>query len=394
MLLQRLVEYAGRDGAVLAFHRERLFDWLLALDADGHPEPTLLSLVVQDARDRLRGVAHQVPTMVRTVGVAANLAADDAQYVLGWADEDSKPARIAQCHAAFVDLTRRWAESGAGRDDPVARAVDAFYRSGAAAGVGRPDGCTAKSGVLITVGGIPAYRSSSVPAFWAEEVARRKGSAAGNGLCLACGQVRPLLDTLPGKVPSRLVPGSTNDTALVSVNERVFGYDLNTQLAASPLCISCGEAVTAGLVRALSSEHSSTYGGQDSRFAWWITKPSGFDAMAMMNKPSGEQVTALLESVHRGQQVSELKPAKFCSLTVGGNVARVVVRDWLEMPLAQLERHVASWYRPRNRLHSTGRLRVPRDRAVHAGVRALAARPQPVRRLRRQGRGPPGRRSP
>lgn len=345
MLLQRLVDYAGRDGSAVPFHRERLFDWLLPLDADGRPEsPTLLSLVVPDAKGRPRGVAHPVPTMVRTVGVAANLAADDAQYVLGWADEDSKPQRVAQCHAAFVDLTRHWAESEAGRDDPIAGAVWAFYRSGAAAGVERPDECTAKSGVLITVGGTPAYRSPSVRAFWAEEVARRKGSTIGNGLCLACGEVSPLLDTLPGKVPSRLVPGSTNDTALVSVNERVFGYDLNTQLAASPLCITCGEAVTGGLVRALGSEHSSTYGGQDSRLAWWITEQTGFDPMAMLNKPSGDQVTTLLESVHQGRQVSGPKSAKFCSLTVGGNVARIVVRDWLEMPLARLERHVALWF--------------------------------------------------
>jgi len=199
MLLQRLVEYAGRDGSLPRFHRERGFSWQLNLATNGELESDVpQELVETDTEGRPRPVTHVVPTMVRTVGVAANLAADDAQYVLGWADEDSKPDRVRQCHATFVELVKRWADSDAAQSDPVAQAVSAFYRDGHAVGVQRPPGCMAKSGVLIAVGGVPAYRAASVAAFWAEEVARRKGASAGRGLCLACGQVAPLLDTLPG----------------------------------------------------------------------------------------------------------------------------------------------------------------------------------------------------
>jgi len=345
MLLQRLVEYAGHDGSAVPFHRERLFDWLLSLDAEGRPEtPTLQSLVEPDAGGHPRGRSHPVPATVRTMGVAANLAADDAQYVLGWADAQSSPERVARCHAAFVELTRRWVESDAGRADPIASAVRAFYDSDAPARIVRPEGCTAKAGVLIAVNGTPAYRSPSVPSFWAAEVARRKGSKHDHGLCLVCGRVGPLLDTFPGKVPSRLVPGSTNDTALVSVNERVFGYDLTTQLAASPICLSCGEAVTAGLTRALGSGHSATYGGQDSRLAWWATEEIAFDPMTVLLAPSRSQVAALRESVRRERPASEPESARFCSLTVGGNVARLVVRDWLEMPLRGLAANLTAWF--------------------------------------------------
>lgn len=347
MLLQRLVDYARRDGAELPFHRERLFDWHLALDEHGRSESsTLGSLATPDVKGKLRGVPHAVPSMTRTVGVAANLAADDAQYVLGWADEDSKPARVAQCHAAFADLIRRWATCETGRDDPIAQAVWSFYRDGGAASIERPEACAAKSGVLITVAGVPAYRSASVPGFWAEEVARSKGSAGDRGLCLACGEMRPLLNTLPGKVPARLVPGAANDASLVSVNEQVFGYDLTMQLATSPICMACGEAVTAGLTRALASEHSSTYGGQDSRMAWWTTEQTAFDPMAVLTKPSPSQVVTLLQAVHRGvaATVPDQDQVKFCSVSIGGNVARIVVRDWLEMPLSRAARNVGMWF--------------------------------------------------
>jgi CRISPR-associated protein Csd1 len=347
MLLQRLAEFAARDDTAKPFHRSRLLSWRLDLDAHGRPlsrRPEPLVPAETTGR-RAFGVAHGVPSVVRTIGVAATLAADDVQYVFGWGDEDSKPERVAQCLQAFTDLTRRWAESDAGHDDPIAQALAAFYTSGALATLERPPECTAKQGVLITVAGRPAYQGDSVMEFWSAEVARRKGGGT-TGVCLVCGRVAPLLDTVPGKIPARLVPGATNDAALISVNERVFGYDLTTQLVCSPICFACGEAVSAGLTGVLGSAHSTAYDGQDSRMAWWVTGATSFDVMAMLEQPDPGQVTALLHSVHTGAgtRASEIDGEKFCSLTVGGNIARIMVRDWVEMPLAQAETNLARWF--------------------------------------------------
>jgi CRISPR-associated protein Csd1 len=345
MLLQRLVEYAEQNGEAKPFHRERLFSWQLNLHGDGHLRSTeLQELVVIDAKGKARPVSHTTPSAVRTVGVAANLAADDVQYVLGWGDPDSKPARVAQCHAAFVDLIQRWADSDEGKQDPVAQAVAAFYRSGAAGVLQRPEGCTAKQGVVISVDGVPAYQAPSVVPFWNAEVARRKGGGT-EGLCLVCGQVRPLLDTVPGKLPARLVPGASNDAALVSINERVFGYGLSTQLGSTPLCVVCGEAMTAALVDVLNPRSSACYGGQDSRLAWWVTGGADTDVVDLLDGPDPERVTALMQSIHRGRKPSpDEERETFCSLTVGGNVARVMVRDWVQMPLPKLKENIAKWF--------------------------------------------------
>ncbi|MGH3913696.1 MAG: type I-C CRISPR-associated protein Cas8c/Csd1, partial [Pseudonocardiaceae bacterium] len=235
MLLQRLVEYAQQHNEVAPFHRERLFSWQINLDNAGRLRSTKLQqLMPTDPKDKRRAVPHTTPSSVRTVGIAANLAADDVQYVLGWGDPDTKPARVTQCHAAFVDLIRRWADSDEGKLDPVARAVAAFYRSGAVDDLRKEDDYTAKQGVVINVDGRSAHLAESVVPFWSAEVARRKGGGV-EGLCLVCGQVCPLLYTVPGKLPKRLVPGASNDAALVSINERVFGYGLDTQLGSTPL---------------------------------------------------------------------------------------------------------------------------------------------------------------
>ncbi|MCX2949001.1 type I-C CRISPR-associated protein Cas8c/Csd1 [Lentzea sp. NEAU-D7] len=344
MLLHRLVKQAEQDPSAKPFHRPLRFDWELRLNPDGTLSGDRLeSLVAPDAAGKPRGAEHAVPAVTRTVGVAPNLAADDVQYVLGWDDADSKPARVAQCHAAFIELTQRWADSAEGQEDPVAQALARFYRSGEVARLLREPDATSKQRVLITVGATPAYRSSSVSAFWAAEVTRRKGGGK-RGLCLVCGHVGPLLDTLPGKVPARLVPGATNDAALVSVNERVFGYDLTTQLTCSPICIPCGEGVSAGLVRVLDSDNTTSYEGQDSRLAWWVTEPVQRNPMKLILDADPKQIDALISSIHSGTAAVEVDTTKFCALTVGGNVARVMVRDWLEMPLSTVEENVVAWF--------------------------------------------------
>ncbi|MEV0675934.1 type I-C CRISPR-associated protein Cas8c/Csd1 [Actinosynnema sp. NPDC050436] len=347
MLLQRLVEYSDTHLAhARPFHREREFRWRLDLDLDGRPLSTELAPLVDEQRPN-RGQVLTVPAVVRTVGVAANLAADDAQYVLGWGDDTTKPARVTQCHTAFIDLIERWAASNAGHDDRIARAVTRFYRSGAAADLTRPDDLTSKHGVVIAVNGDLACRSDSVVAFWSAEVASRKGGKGGSrhGLCLVCGQYQELVDTVPGKVPGRLVPGATNDTALVSVNERVFGYGLTTGLEHTPICFRCGDAVSTGLVAVLSSPHSIAPRGQNSRTSWWITGDIEDDPIALLDQADPDDVIAFLSTVHTGARDDDPPDmAVFCSLSVAGNIARIMVRDWIEMPLIDIRRNIAAWF--------------------------------------------------
>ncbi|WNV84906.1 type I-C CRISPR-associated protein Cas8c/Csd1 [Umezawaea sp. Da 62-37] len=345
MLLRRLVDYARRDPDNAPFRRRLQFHWELALDDHGSPQGIgLQSLVQIDEKGRARGSEHTVPAVARTVGVAPNLAADDIQYVLGWADPATKPDRVAKCHTAFVDLTRRWAESPDAVDDPLARAVDGFYRSGAVHEVARPEEFTAKQRVLITVNGRAAYRADSAVSFWSAEVARRKGGGT-TGLCLVCGTVGPLLDTVPGKIPARLVPGATNDAALISVNERVFGYDLTTKLGSSPICLPCGESVTTGLIRVLESSDTATLPGQNSTMAWWVTTPVKTNPMTLTLGADPAQVATLISSVRHGRRTAAVDDTtKFCALALGGNVARVMVRDWLELPLDAMEDNIAAWF--------------------------------------------------
>lgn len=350
MLLQRLADYARENTDSAPFHREREFTWRLDIYSDGR-EARLTDVRAPDAKGKLRGQREVTPAVTRASGVAPQLGADDVQYVFGWGDDTTKPQRVADCHEQFVALISAWA--GSAEDDRVATTVREFYRQRPYAQWQPPAGYAAKQGVLIAVDGELITRRPSLVRFWTEEVTRRKGSKnGGTGLCLVCGQDSALVDTIPGTVAKRLVPGAGNDVALVSVNELVFGYGLTMGLQHTPICFTCGNAVNTGLTHLLGSEYAMVYPGQDSVMAWWVLgAPVNdiFDVMPRAADPGA--VSRLLKKLWSGEldKAAELaersdSDQRFCSVTLGGNSSRIMVREWIDMPLASVARNLGRWY--------------------------------------------------
>lgn len=351
MLLQRLVAMPrDEDDSVPAFYRDRPMRWRLSLTQEGSlASRSLVDLTRPDDKPGT-GKRFPVPYTTRTSGVAACLGADDVQYVLGWCDEDSKPDRVTECHAALVDLVREWAEQAV--DDPAAMALSQFYATGRTSQITRPEGWTSKQSVLVFVGGHPITESPSLQRFWAAEVERRKsGGGTGTsrrGLCLVCGnRDAGLLDTLPQQLSRQLVPRASQNVALVSANKRIHTYDFSESLTTVPICIDCGSRAVDNLSAALAdSDRSMTYGG-DSRLVWWTIGDTHFDLNAVISADDPDTVRGLVAVIHKE---SRHRPngldseQRFCALTVSGNVSRVMIQDWVDMPLAALETNIGRWF--------------------------------------------------
>ncbi|OAA19957.1 CRISPR-associated protein, Csd1 family [Frankia sp. EI5c] len=366
MLLQRLVEFQrpriDPDDELPPFFQLRPVRWIVRLDDNGElisPRLRDLSDPTAGPRGKL-GTPGAVPYIARAAGISPLLGADDVQYVLGWPDEKSKPERVADCHAAFVDLIERWA--AAAPNDHVAQAARKFFQSGAHARIERPAQWTSKQSVVLTVGAEADWITErpSLRRFWAEEVARRKaggrgtgsaaqGEAAGRaGVCLVCGDSGVLVDRFPQQLPRRLVPlTSQANAALVSANRRIHTYDNSENLTTVPICLDCAQVSVANLHYLLDSERHAMSAGGDGRMAWWTTG-TPFDFTAAVARPDPSQVSQLVAMVHRGttstNAVEEFDPDRFCSVTVAGNVSRVMIRDWVDMPLSQLRRNLGSWF--------------------------------------------------
>ncbi|WJK36295.1 type I-C CRISPR-associated protein Cas8c/Csd1 [Solwaraspora sp. WMMA2065] len=339
MLLQRLVEFAATSDDVLPpFYGRKPVRLIVDIDRDGGYRGQ--TDTASDAAGARIGIERSVPAVTRTVGIAPTLAVDNVEYALGWVADGGKADRIGKQHDAFVELIRDWAEA---EPDGPGPAVAAFYRRRQHHKVQQPDKWGRADMVGIRVGGEFAFEHDSARRYWATVAAGRKGLGRA-GRCLVCGEVRDLLKTIPQQIPQRLLPGATQGASLVSVNEAVHGYELTKFLGNTPICVTCGLTFMSSLTVLLSdTDHHASLPGQNARLTWWVIGGASFDPMGPLDQEDEKSALDMIVSPTRGTEATVDDLSKFCSVTVSGNVARVVVRDWVEMPLPAVKANLRRW---------------------------------------------------
>ncbi|MEV0569287.1 type I-C CRISPR-associated protein Cas8c/Csd1 [Dactylosporangium sp. NPDC050588] len=352
MLLRRLVGYRrpvddDDEERHRPYSRVRVVGWELNLDGDGN-YTGLVPLADTSQRSTKFGRPILVPNAGRTSGIAPTIGVDDAQYVLGWVDDKSKPERVAEAHRAFVELSRRWAREHPG--DRAAQALSAFYDRGTPPAPPSGMKWTSRDLVIVAVDGRRVTDCDSVWAVWETVVQERKGGAGSDGggrrgLCLVCGLPdRPLLGRMPQALPKALIPGADQEIALLSANKRIHTYDFDEGLAGSPICVGCGQAAVANLYAILSDVRGNfVYPRQRTRMAWWVSDGASSDTIAMLDGTL-DRISEYLHSLVTGQQRRSPGRHTFCSVTLSGNVARLVIHHWIEMPLDDAERNVKTWF--------------------------------------------------
>lgn len=339
MLLQRLVEYARTTDEVLPpFYARESVRFLLPLAKDGTPQSGLIDSANPDAGQRF-GAERLVPSVTRTNGVAPALAVDTVEYVFGWVADDGDPDRVAKQNTAFQELIRDWAVE---EPNGPAPAIAAFYANGHHRTVAKPPKWRRGDLVAFEVEGQIASEHVSAQRYWAKVAGGRKGLGR-SGLCLVCGEFSDLLKTIPQTIPQRWLPGATQRASLVSVNEAVHGYELTKFLSHTPICATCGLNFMSSLTALLADQqHSTSLPGQNARLVWWLVGGSRFNPMQLLDEPA--DIQTLLAAPATGDEPDMDDNSTFCSVTVGGNVARVVVRDWVEQPLPVIKGHLRAWF--------------------------------------------------
>ncbi len=360
MLLHQLVDYRPTvdtdDAPARPYSRQRTVRWELDLDAEGR-FLGLLDLADSSTKATRLGRSKLVPHVGRTVAIVPVLGADDVQYVLGWVDDKSKPERVAAAHAAFVGLCRRWASEYP--DDPGAQAVARFYDTTDPRAITKPEAkWSSKDLVIIVVDGRPVTDCDTLWQLWARVVEQRKSgtgdddSGGRRGLCLVCGQPGALLNRLPQALPKALIPRAEQEVALVSANKPIHTYDFGEGLATAPICVRCGQAAVANLHAILSQrEHTFTYDRQRTRLAWWVTHGGDEQTIALLDA-APDTISDFLERLHTGVRPRPPRSdQQLCSVTVSGNVARLVVHSWRPQPLETAEAAVLQWFTDHEIVH-------------------------------------------
>ncbi|MGH3693759.1 MAG: type I-C CRISPR-associated protein Cas8c/Csd1 [Pseudonocardiaceae bacterium] len=376
MLLHRLVDYARADPHITPpFYASKPVRWVVELNPDGSlASRHLTDLADPGDRAQRDGMPRMVPSVQRS-GIASQpmLAVDTAEYALGRATDGKRDAKAEQYHATFRELVARW---HANSDDPAAAALHHFLTEGHAARLLKEPNLAGNHLVAFRGSGRFLHDTDSARQFWASEAGKRKSSTR-TGLCLVCAQVGPLLKTIPQQLPKRLVPGASQTAALVSLNKPTHVYALQEQLEHTPICPACGLQMMNALEVLLSGASSTRFPGQDTRLTWWTSDRSAFDLDAL-DDPSPARVAALLGSATRGMLSGDEDLAMFCAVMVGGNIARVVVREWIELPLPRLIENLQRWFDDHEMVEvwsgEVCRLRI--SRLVSASGRWIAGRGQ------------------
>jgi len=354
MLLQQLDRYADRLSLPPRLYSEQPVRYIIELDGEGG----LLSPELTDTADPAspstrRGKRRLTPSVARTVAVRPFVLTDKADYVLGYAEEGGKPERIAQCHAAYLELLRRCAGC---TGEPAVAAVLRFLAHAPLPKLRLPEGFDPGALIAFRVDGVIPTDLPAVQAFWADENEQAQSSAP-TITCMICGVQRPVLERLELKVKG--VPGGqTAGTSIVSFNAEAFeSYGLRASLNA-PTCASCGERFTIAVNHLLASEaHSLRL--NNVAYVFWTREPvEDLPFGPLLGQADPEQVKALLESVFKGKEGGarsfEGKENRFYATALSGSGGRAVVREWIDTSVREAREHVARWFLLQRLVDATG----------------------------------------
>lgn len=363
MILHALNEYLGLRESTPGYAMKSL-GFELVLDGGGagcrlrslyQPEP-------QTGTGKARMVAPtlSVPNVSRTVKVVPLLGCDNSAYVLGL----PKPAKTEAAEAkelasaevrktAFVDLIRDYAEAAT---DLAATDFLAWHEAGrpgldvalASLDEGERKRLAVDPIAVRSAGQrVRLHDSRAAHEFWGlRAVASRGGDV---GLCLSCGQAKPVVATLPQFLKGSNVPGATQaNVALLSANFTAASRGASgTGLRTAPICVDCATgAVQAFNELAADAAHRWSSRGDDQATIWWVKGEFDSDLVTAVGSPRPAQVRKIIDSVLSGrEQGQQVRTDRFYALTFSGNVSRLVVRDWIDVPLLQVKQSIAAWFR-------------------------------------------------
>ncbi|MET8124507.1 type I-C CRISPR-associated protein Cas8c/Csd1 [Streptomyces sp. NPDC005065] len=352
-----MTEYGDRIAGELPaeFYREKQIHWVLDIAADGLSAKLLNRKVPGRRRDQV--LSMPVPYVQRSgTKVPPYLLVDTAEFVLG-VPKAAKDGSVTEKdrdeaqrrHDTYRDLALRWA-SGA-EDEPAAKAARTFFAAGPVT-LDFPKEVEAKDTVAVMVGTCWLHQLGSVQQLWGEEVRARKGGAVERtGLCLVCGEHRALLATIPEPVKKGAIPtaGGSNEGQLISINAPAQGREGLTQLVNTPVCHRCGGRAMAVLNHLVVSDRHRRRFRDDGVLLWWTKQAERDSALAMFfdDQPEAADIEHLIDSMRTSPGPAAVHRADadaFYALSLGLNNARLVVRDWIDVPLYTAQENLAAWY--------------------------------------------------
>jgi CRISPR-associated protein Csd1 len=345
MILKALYDLAVREGLMEdPDFEQRRVPWVIRIDGRGR----FLGLFENEAK-------LWVPRQPKhTNRVQAHFLVCHARYVLGLSGRTGKQVgRDALCAAAFVQGTETVARD---TQDSGALALLEFLkrRQESLPSILETRSSEEWSGseeIAFAVdadGGRFVHERQALQQYWRQHRQSELRGTAASTRCLVTGQVSPPA-RLHGFV-KRVPPPNPMGTALVSFNKEAFTSHSLEQGENAPISRSAAEGYVAALNYLLERTPSRAYrygvrvGNEAVTVFWTREKNETPDLLAALLDPTEEEALATAESPWKGIEPVAADLTPFYALTLSGNAARLVVRDWFESTARAVKENLKRYF--------------------------------------------------
>ena len=385
-MLELLADYARKNKLPGPGFKAKAVRWAIVCDAEGHFSEVVELGDAGQPRNKGR-VFPQCPDLsaaeMNAGGVAKSHFLVDAAEVVALYGDKADDEKVKVKHDYFISRLH-----DAGKVMPVLEKLARLLESDVQMKKLRLrlESSRVKGSEKVTfqVGGVFPVESKSWHGWWQQFRASLASGAGREMVCLVSGKVAPAVLTQPA-IDGLIDVGGSMGPVLVGFDKDAFGsYGLEQSENAAVSEVSAYEYRAA--LNELIANHSRRLAGAKV-VHWFKTKVKAEeDPLAWLEEPpEAEERRAqhlareLLEGIASGKRPG-LPDNHYYALTLSGAGGRVMVRDWMEGPFAELVGNIEAWFEDLSIVHrERGRAALdPKFMAVMgATVRKLEDLPPP-----------------
>ena len=346
MILQALIAYANLENLGDPDFEPADIAWVIPLNRKGQLAGTPLDLRKSPKRKAIPMLEQKLLTDARRP--RARFLCDSLERSLGFADskKPQRTTRVAGSFTSFKGLIQQCRDA-CPADAAILNADLQFLNDSKGlvelhaqliAPKAKPNEIA-----TFTVDGVWLLYLEGPRSFWRSWRKNLKpASTPRKRLCFATGELAEPVDTT-GVI--RGVPGGNpSGTIFLCFDKDAFcSYGLEKAHNAA-LSAAAELKIRSALNALIEKSRAQRLIFANTIFLHWTRQPVVFDPVDTLASANPEQVAQLLKSAETGCQVVGLDANAYYALTLSGNGARIVVRDWIESTVPEVERHIARWF--------------------------------------------------
>jgi len=346
MMLQALIAYAERENLGEADFESVGVRWLIPLDERGRLAggPIPLFDNSDDKKPKPKRMLRPKSDPDFVSHGRSYFLCDSLERSLVFVEEASKreKRKINQCY--FIGLLDAAANDCQGEAEPL-RLLAAFLRDGTQLEAVHAQLVTSKAkaseNVTFSVAGHNLIESRELKEWWRRRSKReRDQQKSETAVCLASGKYGPVCRT------TGFIKLLGEDTKLISFNKECPAFESFglSQAANAPIALDSEVNFRAALNALIEKSRQQRLVFNNTVHLHWTRKPLDYDPIDILANADEKAVSSLLKSVHTGQEPADFDDNAYYAMSLSGNGARVVVRDWLEMSVPEVRGHIARWF--------------------------------------------------